>query len=170
MSVLTLIVSCQRLSLEVAYPSAGVRCVWEDMASLSAGSAAALSHTCAAVNEIYMRLRRRTEGPRLETRAVAVLCLVPEFLSLVGSALSPAAQFRQLRCFQENRSEPYQYNRSSNHGLAQSDMLVQHEGSSNAAKSVENKTRPLAVCTLPITRLAGNATPTRKLPSQGCCC
>ena len=73
MSVLTLIVSCQRLSLEVAYISAGVRCVWEDMASLSAGSAAALSHTCAAVNEIYKRLRRRTEGPRLQTRAVAVL-------------------------------------------------------------------------------------------------
>ena len=43
------------------------------MASLSAGSAAALSHTCAAVNEIYKRLRRRTEGPRLQTRAVAVL-------------------------------------------------------------------------------------------------
>ena len=43
------------------------------MASLSDGSADALSRSCVAVIDIYMRLRRRTEGPRLETRAVAVL-------------------------------------------------------------------------------------------------
>ena len=43
------------------------------MASLSAATAASLSRTCDAVNDIYFRLRRRNQGPRLETRAVAVL-------------------------------------------------------------------------------------------------
>ena len=43
------------------------------MASLSDGSAVALSRSCVAVIDTYMRMRRRTEGPRLETRAVAVL-------------------------------------------------------------------------------------------------
>lgn len=43
------------------------------MASLSSGSAAALTRTSARVTDIYMRLRRRTEGPCSEIRAVAVL-------------------------------------------------------------------------------------------------
>ena len=43
------------------------------MASLSDGLADALSRSCAAVKDIYMKLRRRTKGPCLETRAVSVL-------------------------------------------------------------------------------------------------
>ena len=43
------------------------------MASLSAASAVALLRSCDFVNDIYATLRRQTDGPRLETRAGAVL-------------------------------------------------------------------------------------------------
>ena len=43
------------------------------MPRLSAESADALSRTCCAVHDIYSRLRRRTQGPRVDIRAVAVL-------------------------------------------------------------------------------------------------
>ena len=69
----TLLLSSHRLSFQVDHTSAAARCASTDMASLSAASAVALLRSCAAVNDIYATLRRRTEGPRLETRAVAVL-------------------------------------------------------------------------------------------------
>ena len=43
------------------------------MASLSHGSAEAIVRSCDAITRIYMNLLRRSEGPRPETRAVAVL-------------------------------------------------------------------------------------------------
>ena len=43
------------------------------MASLSHGSAEAIVRSCDAISRIYMNLLRRSEGPRPETRAVAVL-------------------------------------------------------------------------------------------------
>ena len=73
LSSFQIIFSCQGFSFEVAYRSPGDRCTWADMASLSAGSAAALARTCDAVSNIYRNMRRRMEGPRLQTRAVAVL-------------------------------------------------------------------------------------------------
>ena len=70
------------------------------MESLSAGSAAALSRTSARVTDIYMRLRRRTEGPRLEIRAVAVLVW---FLSSCPLLAVVYLQQRSLKNFDVSR-------------------------------------------------------------------
>jgi len=43
------------------------------MSGLSEGAASALARSCVAVSDIYQKLLRRRQGPRLQIRAVAVL-------------------------------------------------------------------------------------------------